>query len=175
MAGQPSILTALPVRGMTCSSCEMAVERAVAGVSGVHSAEASRTTGVVTIRSSETVDKLAVERALVEIGYGISDNAEQRVPRLGRYAQAAAALVIVLGLWIAAQKFGGFRGVDVPDNVTLGFVFAIGLLASVSSCIAVTGGLLVALAAKFNETTVGRSQADRFIPHLYFNGGRVLS
>ena len=37
--------------------------------------------------------------------------------------------------------------------MSYGLVFVIGLVASVSSCIAVTGGLLVAVAAKYNEVS----------------------
>jgi hypothetical protein len=42
-------------------------------------------------------------------------------------------------------------GLGVSDTMSYGLVFLIGLVASVSSCIAVTGGLLVAAAAKYNE------------------------
>jgi uncharacterized protein len=48
-------------------------------------------------------------------------------------------------------------------------------VASVSSCMAVTGGLLVAMAAKYNEISANLTPAQRFKPHLYFNMGRVLS
>jgi sulfite exporter TauE/SafE len=48
-------------------------------------------------------------------------------------------------------------------------------VASVSSCIAVTGGLLVAVAAKYNDATSGLSAALRFRPHIFFNAGRVIS
>jgi sulfite exporter TauE/SafE len=45
----------------------------------------------------------------------------------------------------------------------------------VSSCIAVTGGLLVAVAAKYNETTPNLTPMRRMKPLIYFNAGRVLS
>ncbi len=57
--------------------------------------------------------------------------------------------------------------------MTLGLVFVIGLVASVSSCMAITGGLLLALAAKYNEMAVGGA-AQRFLPHLSFNAGRLV-
>ena len=57
-------------------------------------------------------------------------------------------LVIALAL----QRFHLLpRGLSVSDQMSYGLVFIIGLVASVSSCLAVTGGLLVALAAKYNE------------------------
>jgi sulfite exporter TauE/SafE len=56
-----------------------------------------------------------------------------------------------------------------------GLVFVIGLVASVSSCIAVTGGLLVAVAAKYNEVTTELTPVQRLKPHVYFNVGRIIS
>ena len=56
-------------------------------------------------------------------------------------------------LAFALQHFGLMpRGFAVSEGMTLGLVFLIGLVASVSSCMAVTGGLLVATAAAYNDT-----------------------
>ena len=59
--------------------------------------------------------------------------------------------------------------------MSYGLAFLIGLVASVSSCLAVTGGLLVALAAKYNETNPYLTDRQRLIPPLYFNLGRIIS
>ncbi len=59
--------------------------------------------------------------------------------------------------------------------MSYGLVFLIGLVASVSSCLAVTGGLLVALAAKYNEANPYLTDRQRLIPPLYFNVGRIIS
>ncbi|MGB6937818.1 MAG: sulfite exporter TauE/SafE family protein, partial [Xanthobacteraceae bacterium] len=53
--------------------------------------------------------------------------------------------------------------------MSYGLVFVIGLVASVSSCIAVT------VAAKYNETTANLTPTRRMKPLIYFNVGRVLS
>ena len=59
--------------------------------------------------------------------------------------------------------------------MSYGLVFLIGLVASVSSCIAVTGGLLVAVAAKYNEATAAHPGLQRLKPLIYFNAGRIVS
>jgi sulfite exporter TauE/SafE len=51
----------------------------------------------------------------------------------------------------------------------------IGLVAGASSCLAVTGGLLIALAAKHNELHQAESPWQKFKPLLHFNLGRLLS
>ena len=59
--------------------------------------------------------------------------------------------------------------------MSLGLAFGIGLVASVSSCIAVTGGLLVAVAAKYNAANAHLTGLERLQPHLYFNVGRLIA
>ena len=68
------------------------------------------------------------------------------------------------------------RGFSVSDQMSYGLVFLIGLVASVSSCLAVTGGLLVALAAKYNEANPYLTDRQRLIPAALFQRGpdRVL-
>jgi len=40
---------------------------------------------------------------------------------------------------------------------------------------AVVGGLLVAVAAKYNEASTALTPGQRMKPHIYFNAGRILS
>ena len=54
-----------------------------------------------------------------------------------------------------------------------GVVLLIGLVAAMSTCIAVTGGLLLSVAARYNEQHPDWSGIQKFRPHLYFNLGRI--
>jgi sulfite exporter TauE/SafE len=65
--------------------------------------------------------------------------------------------------------------ISFGENISYGIVFLIGLLASVSTCIAVTGGLFVSLAAKYDEQAAHLSSASRFFTYLSFNAGRIIS
>ena len=92
------------------------------------------------------------------------------------YAEIGAAFLIIIGLMLGLGHFGLLpTQFGVSDTMSYGLVFVIGLVASVSSCIAVTGGLLVAVAAKYNEATAGLTPMQRMKPHIYFNAGRILS
>src|SRR6267154_209961 len=92
------------------------------------------------------------------------------------YIEIGAAFVIIIGLLFALGELDLLpRTIGLSDTMSYGLVFVIGLVASVSSCIAVTGGLLVAIAAKYNETTANLTPMRRMKPHIYFNVGRVLS
>lgn len=92
------------------------------------------------------------------------------------YAEIAAAFLILFGLLLALNYFNALpRGLTVSESMTYGVVFLIGLAASVSTCIAVTGGLLVAIAAKYNEATGPATSSERILPHIFFNAGRILA
>jgi sulfite exporter TauE/SafE len=92
------------------------------------------------------------------------------------YAEMGAAFLIVVGVLFALGQFDLLpKQYGLSTTMSYGLVFVIGLVASVSSCIAVTGGLLVAVAAKYNETTANLTPMRRMKPLVYFNVGRVLS
>ncbi|MEW6452530.1 MAG: sulfite exporter TauE/SafE family protein [Pseudomonadota bacterium] len=92
------------------------------------------------------------------------------------YAEIGAAFVVIAGvLFILNQLDFLPQNFAVSDDMSIALVFVIGLVASISTCMAVTGGLLVAVAAKYNEATGTLTSAQRLKPHLYFNAGRIIS
>lgn len=92
------------------------------------------------------------------------------------YAEIAAAFVVIIGVLIVLNEFDLLpKQFGVSETMSYGLVFVVGLVASVSSCIAVTGGLLVAIAAKYNESTANLTPGQRVKPHVYFNLGRIIS
>jgi sulfite exporter TauE/SafE len=60
------------------------------------------------------------------------------------------------------------------SSPTLGISFLIGLTAGVSSCMALIGGLVLGVSAKWNQEHSDNSTFARFAPHLYFHLGRIL-
>jgi sulfite exporter TauE/SafE len=92
------------------------------------------------------------------------------------YIEIGAAFLIVIAILLALGQLDLLpRQFGVSETMSYGLVFVIGLVASVSSCIAVTGGLLVAAAAKFSEVSAALTPVQRMRPHIYFNTGRILS
>jgi sulfite exporter TauE/SafE len=92
------------------------------------------------------------------------------------YVEIGAAFLIVVGVLLALGQFDLLpKQYGLSTTMSYGLVFVIGLVASVSSCIAVTGGLLVAVAAKYNETSANLTPMRRMKPPIYFNVGRILS
>lgn len=92
------------------------------------------------------------------------------------YAGIGAAFIILTAIIFALDRLDLLpRRLTISDEMNYGLVLAIGLVASVSSCMAVTGGLLVAVAAKYNDLSRNLTSFQRLRPHLYFNAGRIAS
>jgi sulfite exporter TauE/SafE len=97
-------------------------------------------------------------------------NAPRDYIEIGAAFLIIVAILLVLGqLDLLPNQFG------MSETMSYGLIFVVGLVASMSSCIAVTGGLLVAVAAKYNEASIALTPGQRIKPHFYFNAGRILS
>ncbi len=96
--------------------------------------------------------------------------------RKKKYAEIGAAFLVLVGLYLILKQLDLLpQSIGVTDTMSYGFVFLIGLVAATSTCIAVSGGLLLAVATKFNERFPHLNGMQKFTPHLYFNVGRIVS
>jgi sulfite exporter TauE/SafE/copper chaperone CopZ len=172
----------LDIAGMHCVNCPALVEQRLGQLPQVRSVSVDYPSGRAMITHAGALDIMDLQKAVVDDGYTltISDGtrplARPRTNTPRDYLDIAAAFAVLAGVALVLQHFALLpRGISVSETVSLGLAFAIGLVASVSSCIAVTGGLLIAVAARFNAANPLLSGAERMQPHLYFNAGRLVS
>lgn len=86
-----------------------------------------------------------------------------------------ATVVFIVAGYIVLQRFGVFSLSKSVEGVTsFGAIFVVGLVAATSTCLAVVGGLLLAVAAKWTETHQSANHWQRFRPLLSFNVGRLI-
>lgn len=186
-SGQDHAKLEVDVGGMRCVTCGKLVEQRLAQLPQVRRVRVDYPSGRATITHTGThaggLDIADLQRAVGDDGYSLSIAGDGRPAAGGGagttprdYLEIAAAFAILAGLVLALQHLGLLpSGISVSDTVSLGLAFGIGLVASVSSCIAVTGGLLVAVAAKYNAANTHLTGLERLQPHLYFNAGRLVS
>jgi uncharacterized protein len=175
---QPLLTQKLAIGGMSCANCETLIGKAFKTVPGVESVRVEQ--GYAEVDHRGNLNLAALRRSIDQHGYSLSPLdagiSKQRRNSARDYAEIAGILAMLVGAAFVLQHFGLMpRGYAVSEGMTLGLVFLIGLVASVSSCMAVTGGLLVAAAAAYNDNTPGLTGFQRLKPHLYFNAGRILS
>lgn len=83
--------------------------------------------------------------------------------------------MFVLSLYIILDRLGLLRlSPSSAEPASLIGILVIGLIASLSSCTAVVGGLVAAVSGAVAKDQEGMSSKERFQPHILFNIGRVL-
>lgn len=173
---KPTHIT-LRVAGTHCASCEVILERRLRKVAGVTKASVDYATGNVQIACDRPVSKKALAAAINKDGYRIADKhtlaTDETVTRKD-YAQIGGFFLLFIAAYLLFKRFDLLPNIGVTENMSLGLVFIVGLIAGTSTCLAVTGGLLLALAAKYSETNPTLSGAKKFKPAIYFAGGRVV-
>lgn len=175
----------LKVQGMTCSSCEVLIEHKLRQVLGVEKVKVSRAKEQAEVECTDDVRLESLQAAVKDKGYTLyaSNDPIENPPKNSfmlkdkeRYSEIGAVLVLLIGAYILLKQFDLLpQNFGVTDNMSYGFIFLIGLIAATSTCLAVAGGLLLAVATKFNEKHPHLSGWQKFKPHLYFNVGRIAS
>ena len=90
------------------------------------------------------------------------------------YMQIGWMFLVVVALYYILRQFNFLPNIGISQHMSYGVIFLIGLFAAVSSCIAVVGGLILALAGKYNESHPDLTGIQKFKPHIYFNIGRIV-
>jgi sulfite exporter TauE/SafE/copper chaperone CopZ len=180
-AASAPISTTVPVAGMTCRSCEVRIERYVGRLPNVQAVKASAVRGRVEIESSAPVPAAAVAKAINAAGYEVG-----RTPWLAGdpnvWLTAAAGVAIVVALAVLAQVTGlADLASGAGDLGSGGLLVALllGLAAGVSTCMALVGGLVLALSASFQARRASTGAPDGGIgaqmrPAFVFMAGRIL-
>lgn len=183
-AGAPTTTTVLPVAGMTCRTCEVRIQRYVGHLPGVDRVEASAVHGRVVVVTSAPVPASAIVKAISMAGYEVGRNPWlERDPMVWLTAAGGIALVALLAVLVQVTGLGDLAGRTASlDQGGLAVALLLGLAAGVSTCMALVGGLVLALSASFSTqrsalagggsvTTPG--VLSRMRPALVFVGGRI--
>jgi uncharacterized protein len=170
------------VQGMHCPNCEVLIERRFKKISGVRRVNANHVTGIVDIVHYGALDVGALQRALADEEYTVTQLQRKDASISGSkntsrdYVEIGGVFIILVGFYLVLKQFDILPDrLAVPSTISYGLALVIGMVASISSCIAVTGGLLLAVAAKYNAANPSLTGIQRFKPHIYFNAGRIAS
>lgn len=158
------------IQGMHCQACELLLERKLKQVPGIQNVYASLSTQSVTIDSKDSVTKADILKALDGTGYSIAEK-EHTVSKIQYWNSAGipVILTVLTILWFISvflEEFGFGAGFQLTDSSSLVAFFIFGLIAGVSSCAALVGGLMLTLSKGWQSKTE---------PYFLFNSGRIIS
>lgn len=162
---------------MTCPSCELLLERKLKAVPGVKAVDAQYKKGIahITAEKNHALDMEAIAATIEKAGYALEAN-HALSPDCRKWLEIGASLLVIFAVYKLLQTFDLISlAPSTSGALSMGGIFLIGLVAGTSSCLAVTGGLLLALAAKHNELHRAETPAQKFKPLLHFNVGRLIS
>lgn len=161
------------VHGMHCNACVIMIESELQELPNVTHVKASLNSHSVEIEGDfggKTQEQIAGELTipLKPHGYTVSVEKQQHDAKWGDFKIALPIALVFAVLFVALQKMGIVNLVSA-GNVTYGSVFVIGIIASLSTCMAVVGGLVLSMSATFAK------EGDRVRPQLMFHAGRIVS
>ncbi|MDP2668556.1 MAG: sulfite exporter TauE/SafE family protein [bacterium] len=171
----------LKIRGMHCASCEILIERKFKQVAGIEKVKVNHANGKAELICSCEPDLHQLNKLVKEDGYqvsswndrGMGTNAIVHKNTFMDYLEIGWVFFVMVSLYYILKQLDFLPDISVTQRMSYGLIFVIGLVAAVSSCIAVVGGLLLALAGKYNESHPELSGIQKFKPHIYFNAGRI--
>jgi len=163
---------------MHCASCEILVGQELKKIPGLTSVYVSQKRALAIVKYPDTaqVNDKDIIKAVQEAGYEVGHN--QKLPWISRnpadYKDLARAGGIFLVIYLVVRWFNLVDlGFDAP-NSGVAVALLVGLVAGVSTCMALIGGLVLGLSARHAEQHPEATAAQKFRPHIYFNLGRIL-
>jgi len=167
----------VPIRGMHCRSCEILVEGKLKKVPGVSKVSVNHKSGQAEVFYGNSLPSgELIKKAVADAGYDIGQKDKLSWLSTDKevYLNLIKGAVILLILYLIANQFGLFKlGIDTSNSGLL-VALGVGLVAGLSTCMALVGGLVLGLSARHAELHPEISAKQKFTPHLYFNLGRIV-
>lgn len=132
----------LHVNGMHCKSCELLIKNRLNDLPWCTVKSISHKTGTCEIEYNQN-DLSEIENIINQSGYTVGEeNAKQ--PRTSDQWIEKITWLVLAGVLIFILMKSDVAGL-IPqyDKLSLGIAFIIGLVASISTCLAVTGGIII--------------------------------
>jgi len=159
------------INGMHCNACEILTETELnehPKVSTVKSSLKSQTVDIYGDFGNMSHNEIVKELSGLLSKHTLSTEKQKNKVN---WQEFSIALPIALGfifLFILMQKLGIVNLVSTND-VSYTTAFVVGIIASLSTCMAVVGGLLLSMSATFAK------EGDKIRPQVLFHLGRIIS
>ena len=161
------------LHGMHCAGCEKLAELELGEAPGVSSVRAFlarqsvEITGDFTDRPPEAIIR-ELDPLLKKHGFSLSLEPPSRSVKWSEFVVAAPTALALMGLFILAQKAGLGKLIGSSD-MGYSMAFLVGVIASLSSCMAIVGGLVLSMSAYYAQ------KGERVRPQCLFHASRIIS
>ncbi len=161
------------VHGMHCNACVLMTENELGNVPNIthvtsnlknHSVEV---TGDFGDKTAEHIVR-DLSAVLEPHGYSLSVERQHKEVVWSDFKTALPIALVFIAFFILLQKLQ-IVNLVTSSGVSYGTAFIIGIIASVSTCMAVVGGLVLSMSASFAK------EGDKVRPQVLFHVGRLIS
>jgi sulfite exporter TauE/SafE/copper chaperone CopZ len=161
------------VSGMHCKACIYMTESELTDLPHVTHAKSSLKTHTVELTGAfgdktdqEIVDELSI--VLQPHAYSLHLEPQKQSQRWSEF-YIALPIALVFGMFFLLLQKAGLVNLIGGGQVTYGTAFVVGIIASLSTCMAVVGGLVLSMSATFAK------EGDKVRPQILFHVGRLVS
>jgi sulfite exporter TauE/SafE/copper chaperone CopZ len=167
------------VEGMHCASCEILIEKKLLKLEGIKSVEASAGKSEVLIEYEDKLPSIETLNNIFKKENYVFSNKKVKVSNGFNKKEFlitfGIGLLVILG-FIGLIKLGLSGLINVNSSSSLITFFVFGLLAGISTCAALVGGLVLSMSKQWLELyPENKSTFTKLQPHLMFNIGRLVS
>ncbi len=169
------------VKGMHCASCEILIEKKLLEIKGIKSVETKSGKEEVVIEYSEAKPSANyLNNIFQKDNYFFSEKVAGRTNNATEIKANMFSVLLVsvflIGGFLYLNRIGISGLVNLDSNSSLPAFFAFGLLAGVSSCAALVGGIILSISKQWaNLYPAKNSTMLKLQPHILFNSGRIIS
>jgi len=165
--------TTIYIKGMHCASCELILEKELKKVEGIEWCDVSHKKGTAKLKYSGENPIAKIQGIVKECGYEIADG--QKVGKSTKHKNtfddymSILMTFVLIGLiaWFLKKLELSSLLPDIGDNMNLFIALLLGIVASLSTCLALTGGLVMSF------SSIYKPEDSKAMPHLYFHIGRI--
>lgn len=169
------------IKGMHCVSCEKLLEDEFKNIAGVEEVRVDRKKNEAEIGWDEKEPAFSdIEKVARKFGYDAfeepsSIQGKKKKTSWTDWLEAVLIVLIFLFLFKIFQSFGLIERIDFKSSdINYGVSFLIGLAASISSCLAVVGAVIIGFSEKYRSEGKGFYQ-NALRPNLFFHVGRLAA
>lgn len=164
----------LKIGGMSCTSCELRIEKTLRKMNGVKNVKASYADAQAVVEyDGEVLDHSTIVAALEKMDYHVENGNKEDSEKFS-INQMIGIGILILALYFILKSTVGFNFLPQVDrSVGYGMLFFIGMLTSLH-CIAMCGGINLSQSIS-NLSSTDESRWSKLMPSLQYNLGRVIA
>lgn len=165
------------IKGMHCASCELLIEKEITKLKCVDKVSVSLKNNSAEIASvtKNFPDVKTLNDALANLGYSftLTKPVEKKLSRDDALKVVGIFLLFII-VFFLFERTNFFMKLSINSSSSIATYFLFGLVASLSSCAALVGGILLSLSGQWHALYNGNVKKS-YTPFLYFNISRIIA